>query len=212
VPQYLKDEVRDAILQAALQAFAERTYAGATMAEIARAAGVSTGNLYRYFETKEALFTEAVPDRFVRRLHALVRGRVKALAGVEDVTQLAPDARFFRISALLVDFAIQNRVRTLVLLGGAAGSRHEGFAAGLVDELSGLAVAHFRHLGAAFELTDSLKLVLRLIYENLIRALVAILASSTDGAAIAAALELHGRYHLAGLRALFRPNRKVRAS
>jgi AcrR family transcriptional regulator len=52
---------RDAILQAAGQAFAERGYRDATLREIARRAGVTHGLVVRHFGSKEELFLAAVP-------------------------------------------------------------------------------------------------------------------------------------------------------
>jgi AcrR family transcriptional regulator len=46
---------REAILDAALGLFAERGFHGTSVPEVARAAGVATGTIYRYFDSKEAL-------------------------------------------------------------------------------------------------------------------------------------------------------------
>jgi AcrR family transcriptional regulator len=46
---------RERILDAALQLFAERTFAGCAVPLVAEAAGVATGTIYRYFPSKEAL-------------------------------------------------------------------------------------------------------------------------------------------------------------
>jgi len=51
---------RQLLLEAAEQVFAERGFAGATMAEIASRAGYSAANLYNVFENKEALFSEVL--------------------------------------------------------------------------------------------------------------------------------------------------------
>lgn len=50
---------RDKVLAAAVQVFSEKGYAGATMREVARVAGLSAGSLYYYFSSKE-LMMEAV--------------------------------------------------------------------------------------------------------------------------------------------------------
>jgi AcrR family transcriptional regulator len=50
-------------MEAAEEVFAERGFAGATMAEIAARAGYSAGNLYNVFEGKEALFRAVVSSR-----------------------------------------------------------------------------------------------------------------------------------------------------
>lgn len=49
---------RAAILRAALQVFAERGVNGVAVPEISALAGVGTGTIYRYFESKEALVNE----------------------------------------------------------------------------------------------------------------------------------------------------------
>jgi AcrR family transcriptional regulator len=54
--QFLKDEVRTAIVSAALSEFMEKGYTGASMRAIAQAAGITAGNIYRYFVTKDSLF------------------------------------------------------------------------------------------------------------------------------------------------------------
>ena len=46
---------RDAILDAALELFAERGFHGTAVPLVAEKAGVGAGTLYRYFESKEAL-------------------------------------------------------------------------------------------------------------------------------------------------------------
>lgn len=48
------------IMEAALDVFAQKSYHGASMNDIAKKAGVSKGLIYNYFESKEALITELV--------------------------------------------------------------------------------------------------------------------------------------------------------
>jgi AcrR family transcriptional regulator len=59
------------ILDAALDAFAERGLAGTRVEDIAARAGVSKGTLYLYFESKEELFREAIRDKVARTLEGL---------------------------------------------------------------------------------------------------------------------------------------------
>jgi AcrR family transcriptional regulator len=49
------EEKREAILEAALELFAERGFYGSAVPLVAERAGVGTGTVYRYFESKEAL-------------------------------------------------------------------------------------------------------------------------------------------------------------
>jgi AcrR family transcriptional regulator len=53
---------RDAILQAARQVLGHDGYVEASMSDIAAAAGLSTGGLYRYFVSKESVFEALIAD------------------------------------------------------------------------------------------------------------------------------------------------------
>src|SRR5687768_18439975 len=70
----LVDDKRRRILDAALRVFAERGYHGTAVPEVATAARVGTGTLYRYFATKEALVNEVYRDAKARLRAALIDG------------------------------------------------------------------------------------------------------------------------------------------
>ncbi|MEO8702043.1 MAG: TetR/AcrR family transcriptional regulator [Kofleriaceae bacterium] len=70
----LVDDKRRRILDAALKTFAERGFHGTSVPEVATAAGVGTGTLYRYFEHKEALVNEVYRDAKLRLRAALLDG------------------------------------------------------------------------------------------------------------------------------------------
>jgi len=60
---------KDRILDAAIELFAEKGYAGTSVRRIARTVGVSEGALYRHFEGKEAIL-DAVLDLFDEKIFA----------------------------------------------------------------------------------------------------------------------------------------------
>ncbi len=55
--QVLKDEIREKIRLSAIEEFKKNGYGKASMRAIASQAGISVGNLYRYFENKHSLFS-----------------------------------------------------------------------------------------------------------------------------------------------------------
>ena len=69
---------RDEILDIAAQCFAEKSYAAASMNDIAAAGGTSKARLYHYYESKEAILFDLL-DRYTQRLLALI-GQVEATA------------------------------------------------------------------------------------------------------------------------------------
>ena len=64
-PQTDLDAGREALLELMVEMIEERGSSAFTMTELAGRAGMSTANLYRYFESKEALF-EAVAEHWFR--------------------------------------------------------------------------------------------------------------------------------------------------
>jgi TetR/AcrR family transcriptional regulator, fatty acid metabolism regulator protein len=92
---------KDNIIDSALQVFAEKGYADATMTDIAKKAGVSTPALYEYFKTKEDLLF-AIPEKFMeepirimeyvapylRGAEAKIRGIVQGYLTIYDANPL----------------------------------------------------------------------------------------------------------------------------
>jgi AcrR family transcriptional regulator len=70
------------IAAAALQCFAERGFAAASLDEIAARAGVTKGTLYLYFRSKEELFKEVVRQALVPH--------IKAFEDAADARETAP--------------------------------------------------------------------------------------------------------------------------
>ncbi len=66
------EDRREQILDAALRVFAKKGFAKATNKDIAREAGITTGLIYHYFESKEALlkaiFDERSPLQLIRSI------------------------------------------------------------------------------------------------------------------------------------------------
>ncbi len=68
---------RDAILDAALELFSERTFASTSMPELAQRAGVGAGTIYRYFDSKDAL-VNALFQRWKTEMTDTVSGDIPA--------------------------------------------------------------------------------------------------------------------------------------
>lgn len=83
----LVDDKRRIILDAALKAFAERGYHGTAVPEVAAAAGVGTGTLYRYFASKEVLVNELYRDAKQRLRSALLDGAPTLELAQPDVAE-----------------------------------------------------------------------------------------------------------------------------
>ncbi len=98
------------MLDAALQVFAERGFAGANLDEVAAAAGLTKGAIYSNFESKDDLFFAMMSDQAFTRI-ATIR---TVLAGMPT----DPDGRraLFDIGHLLTEAFTEQREWELVLL------------------------------------------------------------------------------------------------
>ncbi|HEY9766406.1 MAG TPA: helix-turn-helix domain-containing protein [Chroococcales cyanobacterium] len=201
--QVLKDEIQAGIAAAALQAFASRGFENAAMADIARVAGVSAGNIYRYYKNKKALYDSLLSPDFIRTFTALLHQRVDSLAGVKDIAELEASAPFHLISEELFRFCLENRLRVVVLLARSRGTRNERFAEELIALLIEWAIAHFKALDPALEMTEVKNFALERIYRNYVLAWVEILEAFEGEREIRQAIEAFSRYHLSGLKAFF---------
>ena len=82
-----KAERREEILGAAKATFAERGYHATKISDVARAAGISYGSIYWYFDSKEALF-EALMDRQEELLRAHIVRTAGTMSGRDDAEQV----------------------------------------------------------------------------------------------------------------------------
>jgi AcrR family transcriptional regulator len=82
-------ERRAAILNAALMVFAERSYAGATTAQIARQAGVSEPILYRHFTSKQDLYIACLDEAW-QRIRVRIEAEIESRGAAEGWRAVGP--------------------------------------------------------------------------------------------------------------------------
>lgn len=198
--QMLKDGVRARMLEAAALEFAEAGYAGAKMAAIAKRAGVSTGNLYRYFANRDALFYALITDEFAEALLGVLGRRVASLTEADVLTTLGEAAE--SDAEALLSFWIEHRLQVVALLDGAQGSRFAGFRSRFVEALMAPTVATLCDGAAGATERSVVEQTLRRIFESTTHTIVSVLRSHDDAAAIREAFAAFWSFQLAGLEGL----------
>ena len=119
-PTRIQKKNRATILEAALEVFSTSGFRGATVDQIARAAGLSKPNLLYYFPSKEAIFTELLSgllDTWLDPLRAIdPQGDPleEFLAYVQRKLQMSRD--FPRESRLFANEIVQGAPRMLETL------------------------------------------------------------------------------------------------
>lgn len=117
--QYLKEEVKNRILTAAIQEFTLRGYVEASMREIAAKAGVAIGNIYHYFKNKDELFSSIVGPVY-NKFTSMVLELYQNNGTIPDVRLLAED-----ITEKIIEFYEQYQTELLILLDKSKGSKYE---------------------------------------------------------------------------------------
>jgi|SRR5216684_2258245 TetR/AcrR family fatty acid metabolism transcriptional regulator len=93
----LRNEKRARIMDAAIKVFAERGFHTATVAEIARGAGVADGTIYLYFKSKDDLLLRLFDEKMTELLEAA------RLALADEKTAPARLRRFIQLHLSLVE-------------------------------------------------------------------------------------------------------------
>src|SRR3954471_18247165 len=98
---------RERIVSAALEQLAEGGYASASVATVARRAGVATGSVYRHFPSKVELFAEVFRRAAQREIDALEGLDLAACVETFVRRALAAPARAYALIAEPVDPAVE---------------------------------------------------------------------------------------------------------
>lgn len=121
-----KEQRREDILAAAKKVFARHGYASTTIADVAKAAGVSYGSIYWYFDSKDALF------------HELMDAEERALrTAISEALDPSEDAETIFRAAVARTFEFFENDKALVRL--------------LFRDAPSLGGRFERHLGAIYE-------------------------------------------------------------
>ena len=121
------------IQQAALEEFSEKGFLGASLRQIVKNAGVTTGAFYGYFSSKEALFASLVEPHAA----ALMGRFMEALTGFAELPEQEQPAHMGEASGdyvdWMVDYICEHREPVNLLLCRAEGTCYEHFVHNMVE-------------------------------------------------------------------------------
>lgn len=129
-----KGQRREEILTAAKAVFAEKGFHATTIADVAKATGVSYGSIYWYFESKDALF-HTLMDHQERALRAHIDRAVVAAGQVDGPTYFRTSVRatfeFFESDRDVVKLLF----RDSLVLGDRFDQHLAGIYEGFIDDI-----------------------------------------------------------------------------
>lgn len=170
--QYLKDEVKYEILKSALDEFYNKNYKESSMRNIAKNAGMTVGNLYRYFKNKDEIFEDLI-NPVVKSILDLLQSHEKH--------HLFQEGNYEELNTFLAKslMAIHNDFpkELSILLHGSDGSSLEGFRYSLIKQMADHIKEHC-YLGKECEVSNEIEpIILMIIARNNVEGYITILES-----------------------------------
>ena len=133
--QVLKEEVRQKIKKAALYEFERNGYQKTSMRSIALSAGVTVGNIYRYFKNKDDIFNVIIQPAFQE-----IYKFIDEFARFKNTTlsQKKQKDNFIKtFEESLIRIYNQHRSELVILLNGSKGSQMDNAREQIISLIAG---------------------------------------------------------------------------
>lgn len=130
--QVLKNEVKARIEKAALNEFEKVGFQKASMRNIAKEAGITVGNVYRYFQNKEELFYKLISPVF-NEIVRIINENKQLNLDIENGYDLFID----HIVYSLIRINQQYRKELLILINGSEGTEYENAKEKIISLIEG---------------------------------------------------------------------------
>ena len=193
--QVKKDKILSNINAAALQCLADRGFKKTTMANIAKVAQISVGNIYRYYKNKNDLFYELIDENFAKKCKQMIVTKFDQIQEIPPKT-LKNNQEFLDNSSLFINFLIKNRLRIIILMEGTEGTFYQNFR----QEIFDLILKKINIYQKSFSKTDkATDIALPIIYSNLISGTIALLKNNSKQATLASSFNKLIGYHFSGM-------------
>ena len=138
------------IQQAALEEFSEKRFLGASLRQIVKNAGVTTGAFYGYFSSKEALFASLVEPHAAALMGRFMEAQTCFAELPEEEQPAHMGESSGRYVEWMVDYICQHRQPVKLLLCRAEGTSYEHFVHNMVEQEVDYTLRYMdvlRHLG-----------------------------------------------------------------
>lgn len=172
--QYLKDEIRKNIIKEALIEFKQMGYKGASIRSIAKNAGTSVGNFYKYFDSKENLYESLI---------GLVYYKLMNYFNQFDKVELNENAEyiFYDLMDKIMEMIKENNIELTILLNKSEGSKYENCKKIFIDLTTRIVTEKMKYELSLQGKRLKDNFIIYLISYNLVESIAIILRDKEDG-------------------------------
>ena len=197
---------RDRILNSAKKYFLEYGFQAAPLRKIAKDAGFTSGALYGYFDSKEALFyaiTDPIAERLIKKLNE-IKEEMDKIPDQDRLRQLG--SAYYHHIPEIVEILLSARDAVTLIVMGSRGTRYEAFVETIASRNTaniGNAVKKSKenHIEGIKEET------LAILMEEYIATLFRLVTSDRDKETIINCMEMIGRVYENGITNLMKKER-----
>jgi AcrR family transcriptional regulator len=175
--QYLKDEIRNKIIEEALGEFKNKGYKGTSIRSIAKNSGTSVGNMYKYFASKEDLYENLIGSVFHKLMNYINKfNKVELNDKAEDI--------FYELMDKIMEIIEENSTELSILLNKSDGSTYENCKRDFVGFITKIVIGKIK-----YELSMQGKrlkdnLIIYLISNSLVESIAIVLKERENGAEV----------------------------
>lgn len=172
--QYLKEDVRNNISQAALVEFMENGYEKASIRGIAKRSNTSVGNIYKYFKSKEDMYENLIGCVYHRLMNY-----------INQFDQVELDEQALAVFDALIEKIMkifnENSVEISTLLNQSTGSKYENCKEIFVDFMTRTVTdsMNYELAKGGRKLKDNF--IIYLLSESLMKSISTIVREKEDG-------------------------------
>jgi len=172
--QYLKDDIRKNIMEAALSEFGKMGYKGASIRSICQEAGTSVGNFYKYFAGKDDIF-----ESLIGPVYRNLMGYTEQFNQVEFNENT--EGIFYRMTEKIMGIFEKNSEALTILFNKSEGSRYETCKETFVAFITGIATQTMNYRLSLQEKRLKDNFLIYLVSCNLVESIGIILREKEDG-------------------------------
>jgi AcrR family transcriptional regulator len=189
--QVLKDEIKEKIIQGAVQEFLEKGFKSASTREIVKKVQISKGNLYNYFASKEELFY-AVTTPFYLQFNCFIQ----QLCGHEGEESFTLENVAW-MSKNIGEFIRDHRNEFILIMDKSEGTKYAGYK----EETIAVLHTHFaKNLKQEYQrVAESQISIVHIIARDFLEALLVIAKEYKKDEEAVYIIGLYLKYHIAGM-------------
>lgn len=197
---------RDRILNSAKKYFLEYGFQAAPLRKIAKDAGFTSGALYGYFDSKEALFyaiTDPIAERLIKKLNE-IKEEMDKIPDQDRLRQMG--SAYYHHIPEIVELLLSDRDAVKLIVMGSRGTRYEAF-------VETIASRNTANIGNAVKKSKENHIegiqeeILAILMEEYIATLFRLVTSDRDKETIINCMEMIGRVYENGITNLMKKER-----